>query len=164
MNRIDYFQGGIPFRSYFVHIDEKRQFPLRTTLAAAAFVCIYGLLLLASSTPFNSIIASSVLFLNITFAIPQAFIAARGKGKLLPTRPLNLRKPGYFVNLFSVVLTLLIIVFACFPSVRPLSIQNMNYCSVIIAGIFAILIILWFAVGNRKFVGPKLEMDSPSSE
>jgi choline transport protein len=133
-------------------------------VATVIFVSIYGLLFLASSTAFNSIIATSVLFLNITFAVPQAFAAARGREKHLPSRPLNLGRHGYFVNIFSTILTVLIVILACFPPILPVFTENMNYSSVIVVGIFSALTILWFTIGNRTFVGPKLDMDSPNSE
>ncbi|KAH8599566.1 amino acid/polyamine transporter I [Bisporella sp. PMI_857] len=126
--------GGVPFSTYFVQIDDKRAFPLRATIATVIFVSVYGLIFLASTTAFNSIITSAVLFLTITFAVPQAFVAARGRAKCLPTRPLRLGKFGYLVNVISAAITIPIIVLVCFPPVNPTTTENMNYASVLLRG------------------------------
>jgi hypothetical protein len=37
-------QNGTPFSKFFPYIDPGREFPVRTTVAAIVFVCLYGLL------------------------------------------------------------------------------------------------------------------------
>lgn len=147
----------MPYGDFFVHIDKKLQFPLRTTIACITFVCLYGLLYLASTTAFNSIVTSAVLILNITFAIPQAIVIVQGRKKSLPIRPLNLGKLGYLVNIFSPLWVTLLGVMICFPPALPVKVDTMNYSSVILVGIFGAFIGIWFTIGHR-FEGPKIDM------
>ncbi|CAG8948961.1 hypothetical protein HYFRA_00002089 [Hymenoscyphus fraxineus] len=150
--------GGTPYKDYFIHIDTHRQFPLRATLAAVTFVSIYGLLYLASTTAFNSILTTTVFFLDLTYAIPQGILLFRGRGKTtLPDRPLDLGTWGYVVNSFSVVWTVLLAVMVCFPTRFPTEIGSMNWAAVIIVGILGVVGFLWVYVGDG-FEGPKIDL------
>ena len=157
INKTDLIQGGVPFKDYFVHIDEKMDFPLRTTVAAATFIALYGCLYLASTTAFNSIVTAAVLFLNITYAIPQAIVAVQGREKVLPVRPLNLGRWGYVVNIFAPLWVTLLGIMVCFPPAIPVTVVSMNYSSVIIVGFFGIIVGFWFWIG-KTFEGPKIDL------
>ncbi|KAG9232017.1 amino acid/polyamine transporter I [Amylocarpus encephaloides] len=148
--------GGLPYKNFFLHIDEKRDFPFRTTVAAVVFISIYGLLYLASTTAFNSIVTSAVLFLNITYAVPQAIVAVQGR-KSLPVRPLDLGNFGYFVNIFAPCWVTLLGIMICFPPALPVVVESMNYSSLILVGIFGVFLFLWYTIGGN-FEGPKIDM------
>lgn len=61
-------QRGIPYSEFFSHVDVYRDFPLRATVLSICFCCLYGLLYLASTTAFNSIVTGAVLYLvSISF-------------------------------------------------------------------------------------------------
>lgn len=120
-----YCQNGLPFSEYWSKIDRKRDIPVRTTLLSAGFCAIYGLLYIASTEAFNSIINTAVLMLNITYAVPQGILATCGRTRL-PTRPFSLGKCGYAVNIFSVLWLIVNGVFFCFPTSKPPTIKNMN--------------------------------------
>lgn len=151
-------QGGVPFSAYFSKVDDRLGFPVRATLASFGFACIYGLLYLASTTAFNSIVTSAVLFLNITYVVPQGILLVQGRKKSLPARYLRLGYFGYFCNIFSVLFIVLLGVMVCMPPTLPVAIGTMNYTSVILVGLFAIILLCWFTVG-RKFEGPHIQWD-----
>lgn len=154
----DRSQNGVPFSKFFSQIDEKLEFPVRTTVAALCFACIYGLLYLVSTTAFNSIITSAVLFLNITYAVPQGILLFRGRTRTLPDRYLQLGWFGYFANAFSITWTVVMGVFICFPPTLPVKAGSMNYTSVILVGLFLVVIGLWFTIGKR-FEGPHIDWE-----
>ena len=54
---------GLPYSAYFSHISDRYGFPVRTTLLALCFCMSYGVLYFVSTTAFNSIITSAVLYL-----------------------------------------------------------------------------------------------------
>ncbi|RDW88297.1 hypothetical protein BP6252_00329 [Coleophoma cylindrospora] len=145
--------NGVPYSKYFVHIDEKRGFPLRATVAAAIFTVFYGLLYLASTSAFNSIVTSAVLFLNLTYAVPQAILLFQGREKSLPPRHLNLGKFGYFCNAFSTGWIVVLGALVCFPPTLPITLGDMNYTSIIIVGLFGVVLGFWYTIG-RNFEGP----------
>lgn len=151
-------QGGTPFAEYFSEIHPKLGFPVRTTIAAFIFACLYGLLYLASLTAFNSIVTSAVLFLNMSYAIPQGILLLQGR-KSLPARYLDLGSFGYVVNTFSVCWVSFLVVLICMPPAIPVSMDSMNWTSVVVVGLSAVVLALWFTTGKKQFRGPNIDWD-----
>lgn len=118
-------QQGLPFAEYWQHIDPKRGIPWRTTLLSAAFCALYGLIYVASTTAFNSIINATCLMLNLSYVIPQGVLLTQGRDKL-PRRAFSLGKLGYTVNLYSVVFMIVIGVVFCLPQTNPTTAGSMN--------------------------------------
>ncbi|PYI16615.1 amino acid transporter [Aspergillus violaceofuscus CBS 115571] len=150
--------NGLPFSKYWSVVDEKLGIPVRTTLLSAGFCAIYGLLYIASTQAFNSIINTAVLMLNITYVVPQGILAVRGRTRL-PARYFNLGTLGYGVNVFSVLWVILSGIFFCFPTSTSPTLENMNYNSVVLTGIFAIVMLCWFE-RRGKFSGPNINWDA----
>lgn len=179
-------QYGLPFSNYFTRLNPRSKSPDRATFLSLCFCCIYGLLYLASTTAFNSIVTSAVLYLvriehpssaalgpqrkapesdrphpkqNITYAVPQGIIVARGRKRTLPpSRPFNLGRIGYVCNVLAPLLVATIGLFICFPPQLPVTAGNANYTPPILAAMFLIILALWFTIG-RKFKGPKIDWE-----
>ncbi|KAK7398128.1 hypothetical protein QQX98_012492 [Neonectria punicea] len=150
--------NGVPFSTYFVKIDRKLGFPVRTTVASFVFVLLYGLLYLASTTAFNSIVTSAVLFLNITYAVPQGILLFQGR-ESLPPKYLNLGRFGYACNTFSILWIVVLGVVICMPPSLPVTTATMNYISVVTVGLFSLIILLWYTSGRRNFEGPHIDWE-----
>lgn len=153
----------MPFSKYFSQVHPQLNFPVRTTLAAFIFTCLYGLLYLASTTAFNSIVTSAVLFLNITYTVPQGILLYRGR-QSLPKRYLDCGRVGYFCNVFSVVWIILLGVLICMPPNLPVTLESMNYTPVILVGVFVIINFFWLFTGRWHFEGPHIDMDLLNSQ
>ncbi|KAF9871507.1 Choline transport protein [Colletotrichum karsti] len=117
---------GLPFSKYWQHIDPKRGIPWRTTVLSAVFCTFYGLLYVASTAAFNSIINATCLMLNISYVVPQAILLVEGRDKL-PRRTFDLGRWGYAVNLYSVIFLIVIGVVFCLPQTYPTTVGSMNY-------------------------------------
>ena len=150
--------GGLPYSSFFSHISQQHKFPVRTTILALVFCSIYGLLYLISTTAFNSIITSAVLYLNITYAVPQGLVAVRGRKNVLPDHPFDLGRMGYVCNFLSPILVTIVGVLVCFPPELPVTNQNINYTPVVLVALSIVIISFWFSMGHR-FEGPKIDWD-----
>ena len=150
--------GGLPYSSFFSHVSERHKFPVRTTILALVFCSLYGLLYLISTTAFNSIITSAVLYLNITYAIPQGLIAVRGRKNVLPDHAFDLGRLGYACNFMSPILVTVVGVLICFPPELPVTHQNINYTPVVLVALSLVIIGFWFTMGH-KFQGPKIDWD-----
>ncbi|KAI9043603.1 amino acid transporter [Aspergillus affinis] len=151
--------NGLPFSNYWKHIDPVRKIPVRTTLLAAGFCAIYGLLYIASTAAFNSIVNAAILMLNITYTVPQGILLTCGRHRLAK-RPFNLGPVlGYAVNAFSVVWLIISGVIFCFPSTQPTTVGSMNYNAVVIVGIFTLIMLLWIE-RRRKFQGPNIDWEA----
>ncbi|KAL2040341.1 hypothetical protein N7G274_006784 [Stereocaulon virgatum] len=149
---------GIPYSEFFSHVSTSLDFPVRATILSICFCCIYGLLYLASTTAFNSIVTSAVLYLSITYAVPQGIIVSRGRATSLPARAFNLGNLGYICNILSPLLVAVIGTFICFPPELPVTTSNMNYTPVILFGLFIVIMGLWYTRG-KKFVGPRIDWE-----
>ncbi|KAJ5722624.1 amino acid/polyamine transporter I [Penicillium malachiteum] len=149
---------GTPYADFFAHVDRSLEFPLRTTITSTIFAALYGLIWLASTTAFNSIITSAITLINLSYAIPQAIILVRGRNKCLPNRPLKLGTCGYLCNLFAPLWSLVMIVFICFPPELPISVDSMNYSAPILVGLFLVILGFWFTSG-RHFEGPRIDWE-----
>ncbi|RAH43203.1 uncharacterized protein BO95DRAFT_455270 [Aspergillus brunneoviolaceus CBS 621.78] len=144
----------LPFSKYWSVVDEKLGIPIRTILFSAGFCTIYGLLYIASIQAFNSNINTAVLMLNITYVVPQGILAIRGRTRL-PARYYNFSPWKYGVNVFSVLWVILNRIFFYIPTSNPPTLKNMNYNSVILTGIFGIVMLCWFE-RRGKFSGPNI--------
>lgn len=149
-------QNTAPTAKFFTKIDSKLDLPVRATLATFIFVCLCGLLYLASTTAFNSIVNSSVLFLNITYVVPQAILIFRRRCTALPPRYLNLGRFGYFCNIFSVLWIVVLGVFVCLSPTVPLDVNVMGYSSIVLVGLLATVILLSYVMGRKSFEGPTI--------
>jgi choline transport protein len=102
----------------------------------------------------NSTVALAILALNMTYAIPQGFALFAGR-KSFPTRDFNLGPIfGPFCNAFTCAWVSVFTVLFCFPLFNPPEASNMNYVSVVIAGVILIIAALWFCGKWNTFVGP----------
>ena len=150
--------GGLPYSTFFARISKRYGFPVRSTLLALVFSCCYGLLYLVSTTAFNSIITSAVLFSNVTYCIPQAIVAVRGRMNVLPDHAFDLGRLGYFCNLISPVFVLSLGVLVCFPPELPVNALNINYTPVVSVGCYSAIVGFWFVLG-KSFEGPKIDWE-----
>ncbi|PLN79374.1 putative choline transport protein [Aspergillus taichungensis] len=152
--------NGLPFSTYFSRIHPGYNIPMRTTLLSAGFCAIYGLVYIASTTAWDSVVNTVVLLLNITYTVPQCILAV-GRRSSLPNRPFSLGWwGGYAVNWFSLVWLVVSGVLMLFPTRWPPAKGNMNYGSVVIAGIFVVIILLWVVDRRKKFAGPKIDWEA----
>lgn len=150
--------GGLPYSSFFSHVSERHKFPVRTTVLALVFCSIYGLLYLVSTTAFNSIVTSAVLYLNITYAVPQGLVAMRGRKNVLPDHPFDLGIMGYVCNFLSPILVIVVGVLVCSPPDLPVTHRNINYNPVVVVALSLVILAFWFTMGHQ-FQGPKIDWD-----
>lgn len=147
--------NGMPLSGTFSKVNKQLQVPVNATLFAGVFCTLYGLIYIGSTTAFNSFIATAILFLNVTYAIPQAVVLLRGRATTLPSRHLDLGPViGLVCNVFSVLWVALFTVIFCFPTFVPVTASGMNYVSVIIAGVCLFTTILWWTSKRKTFTGP----------
>ncbi|GKZ62278.1 hypothetical protein AnigIFM49718_009360 [Aspergillus niger] len=142
---------------YFAKVDDKLKFPVRTTVASFGFVAIYSLLYLVSSGAFNIITNSAILFLHITYVVPQGIVLISGRARTLPRRYLNLGCLGYLCNAFVILWIVILGVFVCLPLGLPVEAESMNYTSPVLIGLFGLVIMLWYGLGRIAFQGPQID-------
>ncbi|KAL8349178.1 hypothetical protein RB601_002005 [Gaeumannomyces tritici] len=136
--------------------------PVNALLVNCAFVFLLGCVNLASSAAFTALVATGLILLQCSFAIPAALVLRR---RLLGTLPAVLpesrpfRLPGVvggLANFLSIALAFISLVFYSFPVSLPVTPGNMNYASVVIAVMAALAAGNWVFHASRNYHGPKL--------
>lgn len=101
---------AFPFSSWFAHISDRFEIPLRTLTGVLIIDFILGLIVLGSDYAFQSIVSCGGICFQLGYSIPIMVLLVRGR-KVLPARPnFDLGRFGYAINIISVAWSLLIIV------------------------------------------------------
>lgn len=148
--------NGLPCSRVFAAVHQTLQTPVHATIACGVFCALYGLIYIGSTTAFNSIISMAILALNVSYVVPQAIVLWRGRDNVLPPRRIFRlgRATGTFFNAFACLWVAFYTVVFCFPIALPVTVQSMNYASVVVAGIVVFIICFWFAAKRKTFTGP----------
>ncbi|KKY16533.1 putative amino acid transporter [Diplodia seriata] len=157
-----------PCSAYFAHVDERSQVPLRMVLATAALQGLLGFVYLAGATAFNAVLSMAVLGMYASYILPVAYMLAYGRRtdsspvkdaatKITPAFTLGAWGP--WVNAASVAWLAVAMVFSTFPSVRPVTPQNMNYSVVVLGGWVAAGAVYYFGWARRWYEGPVVVVD-----
>ncbi|KIL89312.1 hypothetical protein FAVG1_07706 [Fusarium avenaceum] len=151
--------GGLPYSHVFSRIHPTLQVPINATALAGVFMIVFGLLYVASTAAYNSIIGLAIMSTNITCAVPQAILIIRGRS-IMPKRYFNLgRIAGTFCNVFASCYALLFTVLFCFPLSLPVTAESMNYQSVVLVGTLLFITVLWWGGKRKSFHGPILDAE-----
>ncbi|KAK2670464.1 hypothetical protein RAB80_012886 [Fusarium oxysporum f. sp. vasinfectum] len=151
--------GGLPYSHIFSKIHPTLWVPVNATALAGVFMIVFGLLYVASTAAYNSIIGLAIMSTNITCALPQAILIIRGRS-VMPKRYFDLgRITGTFCNVFASCYALLYTILFCFPLSLPVTAESMNYQAVVLVGTLALITVLWWGGKRKSFHGPVLEAD-----
>lgn len=94
----------MPFSSYFSTINPKTHVPSRTIAFCFVFNVLFGLLYLGPSVAFNAYVASTTIFLNVSYALPVVILVIRGRKILAAEKEaFSLGKYGYFANYVGII-------------------------------------------------------------
>ncbi|KAM0713423.1 hypothetical protein Q7P37_010385 [Cladosporium fusiforme] len=148
---------GLPYSQTFAKVSPKYKAPINSTILAGACISLLGVLYIASTTAFNSIAALAILSSNITCTVPQTIVLIRGR-HVLPERSLKLGKIlGPACATFSTLYVTLFVTLFCFPTSLPVTLDTMNYVSVVLVGAMILITILWLSSKRHRFTGPALD-------
>ncbi|ORY92563.1 amino acid/polyamine transporter I [Leucosporidium creatinivorum] len=141
--------GGLIHPTYFAKVSPARGVPVRaillTTGTSAALVCTY----LGSSTALNSFL-NSVMILNwVCYSIPIIGLLLCKRQYARPG-PFQLGKFGYLINILTVLYMCFQGIFFVLPYGLPAAVDSMNYSSVVVVGLMALVVLSWYITG-RKF-------------
>jgi choline transport protein len=146
--------NGLPFSSTLATVHPRFQTPVASTVACAVLMALYGLIYIASSTAYSSIVSMAILSMNVTYVIPQGILLFRGRERVLVDRYFDLGRYGVFVNAFSCVWVGLYTVIFCFPTIMPPTPSNMNYLAPVVVIIVVLILVVWYGGKKKTFFGP----------
>lgn len=147
--------GGLPFGSFFGSTNEHLQVPVVAVLASGFVSISLVLLVFGPYTVLNAIFGCSIVSLNITYFLPILFMLMKARESLPEKRTFNLRQYGPAINLLALFWLALTEVLLCFPAYRPITLNSMNWTSVVFVGFIVVTILNWFVVrGNYQTPKP----------
>lgn len=96
--------NGMPFSEFFSKINPSTHVPSRAIGFCFVFNLLFGLLYLGPSVAFNAYVASTTIFLNVSYAMPVVILLVRGREVLAhKTVAFSLGKYGYTANSIGVI-------------------------------------------------------------
>lgn len=151
---------GLPFSKFISRVEPRFQIPMvaivLSTIIQMAFCSIY----FGTVTGFNTVVAIATQGFYLSYAMPLfvRLLAFCSGGHRKSSGPWAM-KPAVSVTVNAIGLAYLL--FACitfnFPSVYPVTSENMNYTSAAVGVIMFVAAITWFTTAKKQFSGPEVE-------
>lgn len=140
--------GALPYSAYFAHVDSTHQVPVRMCVVLTMLQALLGFIYVGNTTAFNAILSMAILGMYTSYVLPIAYMLVYGRTPNLHRAvrfgPFRLGKYGATLNIVALLWSTLAMLFSMFPSVQPVSAQNMNYSSVVMGG--------WVVIGAGYYV------------
>jgi amino acid transporter len=153
--------GGLPFSNFFSQIDNRFHVPFRSIGLVCGVVVLLSLINVGSTTALGAILALSTCSLYTSYLIPITLLVFRRfdkSGTAINWGPWTMGPwVGLVVNIYSILFGVFVIVFTPFPSMLPVTAENMNYSGPVFGGMAVLLVIDWFVRGKDRFRGPLKE-------
>lgn len=141
--------SGLPYSRVWSQVNPQFGIPLNAHLMSCTLISIIGILYLASSTAFNSLITACIAFLLLSYVVPVICLLL--KKRQIQHGPFWLGKFGLFSNIVLICWTIFALVFFSFPPQLPVTKDNMNYVSVVILGYTLYALFYWRVKGVKEF-------------
>ncbi|KAL4905247.1 hypothetical protein BDW74DRAFT_185291 [Aspergillus multicolor] len=146
--------NATPFSGFLAKVHPTLDCPVNATVAMSIMVSCLGCIYVGSTTAFQALISSFIVLSTLSYAgaiIPHMLTK---RCTVIPGPFRMSGVLGYIVNIASVVYILVTVVFFCFPFVLPVTVQNMNYTSVITVGLMTLVLFWWVVRGRGEYEGP----------
>ncbi|KAK1623019.1 amino acid/polyamine transporter I [Colletotrichum phormii] len=155
---------AVPFDSHFSYINKILQVPVTSIVFVTVSQILLGFLYLANTTAFNAVLSMAIIGIYLSYSIPVAYMLFVGRSKLArkeygPFRLGPVVGPVLNAITISLVWMTVVIIFSTFPSSQPVTAQNMNYSTVVMAGWLVFGLVYYFIRGRAKFEVPVVVSD-----
>ncbi|KAJ6096963.1 Amino acid/polyamine transporter I [Penicillium sp. IBT 16267x] len=158
---------GLPSSGFFSYVNPTLQVPVRMVVVVGFLQMLLGLIYLGSTTAFNAVLSMAILGMYASYFSPIFFMLLYGRRSSSSTiRGLGSGmfdlgpRWGPVVNVIALMWLVLAMVFSTFPTVEPVTADNMNYCVVVMVGWVFIGGVYYYACGGKKrFTGPVVELE-----
>ncbi|KAF0323848.1 amino acid transporter [Colletotrichum asianum] len=148
---------AVPFDAYFNHVHKDLQVLVRAIAVVTIMQLLLGFLYLGNTTAFNAVLSMAIIGIYLSYSIPIAYMLLVGRNRLTRKEYGPFRLGGFLgpvLNVVSLVWMTVVIIFSTFPSAQPVTAQNMNYSTVVMAGWLVSGLCYYFARGHAKFEVP----------
>jgi amino acid transporter len=151
--------GGLPWGSYFAHVDTTWKVPARALWLQCFVICIIGVLYTFASTVLTAVLAVSTIALTISYAIPIGVLLVVGREKL-PPRSFSVGWFGPIANWVSIIYCVITSILFFFPSRPNPTPSNMNWAIAVFGVMVTFSMIFWFVRGHVTYMNTEGAMES----
>lgn len=157
---------GLPSSAFLSMVNPTLKVPVRMVLVVTFLQMLLGLIYMGSSTAFNAVLSMAILGMYASYFSPILFMFMYGRRvsasvvRGMGTGVFSLGpRLGPVVNVVAMMWLLLAMVFSTFPTVMPVTPENMNYCVVVTMGWVLIGAVYYYLFnGKKRFTGPVVEL------
>lgn len=148
--------GAVPFSDVFGRVHPRHRTPVAAILFVGCFCTAMGLIYLGSDVAFQAMVGSFAVLVALSYLAALVPYLLRGKAGI-KKGPFSLGDGvfGFAVTAVSCLFLSVWVVFYCFPYAMPVAAADMNYSSVITAGLTA-LVGCWYLYVRKTYQGPPL--------
>ncbi len=140
-------------------VDQGYLIPVRSILLITIVAGLLGFINIWSTTAFHAMTSLSLIGQYTSYLLPIMFMAVRRMGrKHVPYGPFKLGRYGFFINVVSIVYTLILVIFMVLPPYQPVTAKNMNYAGVVYGTVLLCIFAMWITHGRRVYEGPVKEV------
>lgn len=148
--------GGLP--AWFSHISTRHRVPVRSIWLPIVIVMCLACLNIASFAAFEAFVSLATLALLSSYLIAiSCMLRARLQNKV-QYGGWTLGRLGVPLNIFALIYTAWIMIFACFPQYLPVTGAGMNYALPIFAFVLLVALGLWFGRAKQHWPGLNKEI------
>lgn len=159
-----------------MQVDGRTSLPIRSILVTTCVSCLLSFIILGSSVAFNDLVSLSVSSLQSSYLMAISLLLYRRcQGAILPSNssvgsymvadeklrwgPWHI--PSYWGivnNTFACGYLTVVVFFSFWPTVRPVTAENMNY-AVLVTGAIVIFSLTYYLIWARRvYTGPVIEV------
>jgi len=151
---------GLPFSSLISRVEPRHQVPVIAILLGTVIQMAFNSIYFGTVTGFNTVIAIATEGFYLSYAMPllvRLISYFAGTHRQL-TGPWAMRPMiSVAVNFIGLTYLLFASITFNFPSVYPVTSENMNYTSAAVGVIMLIATVTWFTTARKRFSGPEIE-------
>ncbi|KAJ4288665.1 hypothetical protein N0V90_011902 [Kalmusia sp. IMI 367209] len=151
--------GAIPGFQWWNKVNRKLDVPLNAMMLSMVVQLLLGFIYFGSTAAFNAFSGVGVITLTVSYAVPVVASVMGGR-KQVKEGSFYLGALGAFCNWVCILWSVLVIPLFCMPTFLPVTLQTMNYASVVFAGFFAIATGWYFIWGKKNYQGPPTQAEA----
>ncbi|OJJ85925.1 uncharacterized protein ASPGLDRAFT_44899 [Aspergillus glaucus CBS 516.65] len=156
--------GAIPGSKWFRQVNTRLEVPLNAMLLGMVIEILLGLIYFGSAAAFNAFSGVGVIFLTLSYAMPVAVSLLLRRRKDVKNATFNLGVLGTFCNVVCLAWTALAIPLFCMPTFSAVTLEDMNYASVVFVGFVAVSAVWYWIWGHKNYSGPPTERVEMAAE
>lgn len=151
--------GGLPDNHFFSKLTNRTKIPLRSVWVIILISLLLGSLDFVSTVAVNAIFSLCTIALDSSYAIPIAMkmIFKNHPDVQFKSGPFSLGNGVvmWFINSVAVLWVMFISIILAFPMVQPVTVENMNYSSIITVIVIFLSSSWYYFYAHRWYKGPK---------